>query len=64
MGFHISKTKLLCGKCGNVIGHGLPDSNGSGSDFGSSSSGSDSGGGSEHMRYCLKLKALQPCVGN
>lgn len=61
LGLHQLRTKLLCGKCGNVIGHGHSD----GRLSCQQTYGSDSSSGSgtpEHKRYCVKIKALQPSL--
>eukprot|EP00250_Pteridium_aquilinum_P000998 c11177_g1_i1 orf=458-880(-) len=58
---HQLRTKLLCGKCGNDIGHGHIDDRPSCQQI----EGSDSSSGSatpEHKRYCVKIKALQPSL--
>ncbi|MCO5575216.1 hypothetical protein L7F22_029014 [Adiantum nelumboides] len=58
---HQLRTKLLCGKCGNVIGHGHADDRPACLQI----EGSDSSSGSatpEHKRYCVKIKALQPSL--
>ncbi|KAI5081045.1 hypothetical protein GOP47_0004228 [Adiantum capillus-veneris] len=59
--FHQLRTKLLCGKCGNDIGHGHVEDIAAGPQI----EGSDSSSGSgtpEHKRYCVKIKALQPSL--
>eukprot|EP00249_Psilotum_nudum_P012009 c23527_g1_i1 orf=766-1185(-) len=57
-GIHRLRTKLLCGNCGGVIGHGHETKGvSSGLDGSDSSSGS---GTQVHGRFCVKIKALQP----
>lgn len=60
---HQLRTKLLCRKCGNVVGHGhgndRPTAESQQIDGSDSSSGS---GTPEHKRYCVKIKALQPSL--
>lgn len=61
MGLHKLRTRLLCGGCGKVIGHGHPKDRMpcEQSDVSDTSCGS---GTSEHKRYCVKIKALQPTL--
>lgn len=61
MRLHQMRTKLLCGKCGNVVGHGHSANRRTLSQV----EGSDSSPGSgtpEHKRYCVKIRALQPSL--
>ena len=65
IGFHQLRTKLLCGKCGNVIGYGhsvakeakVSFQRNDVSDFSSEPVSEET---SELKRYCVKIKALQP----
>ncbi|KAH7289155.1 hypothetical protein KP509_31G060700 [Ceratopteris richardii] len=58
---HQLRTKLLCGKCGNVIGHGHSADRSTNQQLEVSDSSSGSGT-PERKRYCVKIKALQPSL--
>lgn len=61
MRLHQMRTKLLCGKCGNVVGHGHSGDGRAHLQIESSDSSSGSGT-PEYKRYCVKIKALQPSL--
>ena len=60
LGLHQLRTKLLCGKCGNVIGYGHSDSKEMKVSFQRNDVSDFNGGTPEHRKYCVKIKALQP----
>ncbi|MCO5547014.1 hypothetical protein L7F22_000454 [Adiantum nelumboides] len=61
MGLHKLRTRLLCGKCEKEIGHTHSSDRASFEQTDSSDSSSSSGT-SEHRKFCIKIKALQPIL--
>ncbi|KAI5063019.1 hypothetical protein GOP47_0021566 [Adiantum capillus-veneris] len=61
IGLHKLRTRLLCGSCGKEIGHTHSNDRASFEQTDSSDSSSASGT-SEHRRFCIKIKALQPIL--
>ncbi|MCO5577329.1 hypothetical protein L7F22_031158 [Adiantum nelumboides] len=61
MGLHKLRTRLLCGKCEKEIGHTHSSDRASFEQIDSSDSSSSSGT-SEHRRFCIKIKTLQPIL--